>query len=733
MQGPLTIDRARADHLEMLARYAQQQSVELARLLKERLTASSDQTCQHGLLLAEELVSLMQARSRHTWDGHFTWAAGDGRQLRQHHLVGLRRYLSSSTAVSSEAGSHEDLGSSLRKTLARGRLPVMWLVSPRQADVFLSSAPEHMSQMRTTNEASCIPRAAELVKQLCGDILQQLAQGKSLQDPAGDAPRLLLVGAAAAAVLLDALDTRPPTGLTVADARLRAALLLAVAIKTLDTLLYATADLGPLASGFRQEAQSLLAAGPDPSAAFRRYARRLIDGWQKARTLLRVEGDFATLLQRQALLLEWEEIQRGEMRLGQLAESWEARPDATQDEAPFDTEIAEAIAQQEARLAACKLLLLDTQHRLETRSDAAVEMALLRVVLDEAAADLDVLGALVQRRLEPAARFRQRPLVEPGFEAPPANLAAYLAMPENYQSGDFLLAAVDLVRPRLTPEMLGKEPWPTVAPDVARLWNMVDPLRGLWLACQAAMPRRHRSRVEQQRSQALAWRANRLEEDLFISAAVACVTAGPALHPQAARTALETACARFVLGRLVRHADRLSGSPAIAAAVPSTGGMGFALERMVVLGQLQALLTGRCPAGAPNLVPRHLSPEALELEAVKAEVHRPLQATLEFLRGMNGADCGLSLLGFALASTAAWMWAADCTLGRLAWIGRTRLDQMPDEPTPLPPVGRRAFERCLMEVRTRVQRLEEDLAALRRGYPPPQARAAVLLFTSAAL
>jgi hypothetical protein len=443
-----------------------------------------------------------------------------------------------------------------------------------------------------------------------------------------------------------------------------------------------------------------------------------------------VEGDFAGLLQRQALLPEAEEVQRAEARLGRLAESWETGPDGGEDEAAFDSEIAEEIGRQEARLAGCKQLLLETHARLEARPDAAVEMALLRVVLDDAAADLDVLAALVERRLEPGARFWQRPLVEPGFEPPPANLQEYLAGPETYQSGDFLFTGVDLIRPRLTPEMLGKDPWPPMGADLAGLRGVVDRLSALLPSCQSAGPRRYKSRAEAQRLHAAAWRAYRLEEDLFVAAALACAAAGQAVHPRAAAAALEAACGSFVGGRLLRHADRLTARTPGAPERPAAGGTGFAQERIAVLGSLRAVVTGRCPTGEPRPAPRHLSPEALELEALKAEVRRQVETVMQLL-GERDTDPGLRLLGLALAGAVAWLWAADCTLGRLAWMSRMRLKEMPDDPDPPPPTGRRAFARCLMEVRTRVQRLDEDLAAWHRGYPPPQARAAVLLIGEA--
>jgi electron transfer flavoprotein-quinone oxidoreductase len=730
--GPLTIDRARADHLEMLARYAQQQAVEFARLLKEGLPGSPDPAGRDLLRLAEELVSRAQARTRRTWDGRFTWAAADGRQLRRHYLVGLRRSLS--LACSPRPRSLAPLGNEglQARSASEGQPPGPDGAAGAEIEARSASEGQRPAlagaaglQPAAVESRGEVGSTARLVGQLCRDLLAQVVRDTAAARPGADALRLLLAGAAAAAALLRALEAAPPAGLSRAEASLRAALLQALAGETLDTLLHATAGLGPVAEDFRHAAARLLAAAP--AGAYRRYARRLIDGWQKARTLLRVEGDFAGLLQRQALLPEYEEVQRSEGRLARLAESWEAVPEAGEGEAPFDAEIAEEIGRQEARLAACRQVLLQTHAHLEARPDAAVAMALLRVVLDDAAADLDGLAALVQRRLEPAIAFRQRPLVEPGFEPPPATVPEYLAGPEPYQSGDFLLLPVDLVRPRLTPEMLGGQPWPPAGSEAAALREVVDRLSGLLQLCQAARPRQRRSEAEVRRAHAAAWRAHRLEEDLFVAEALACAAAGAVLHPRAAAVDLETACARFVAARLLRHADRLVPKPPAAG-----GGTAFARERVVVLDQLRALLIDRCPAGLPRPAPRHLGPEALELEALKAEVRRQVETIMELLSGKQAPDLGLRLLGFALAGAVAWLWAAESALGRLAWMGRARLAQMPDDPDPLPPVGRRAFAQCLLEVRTRVERLEEDLAALRRGYAPPQARAAALLVAEAA-
>jgi alkylation response protein AidB-like acyl-CoA dehydrogenase/flavin-dependent dehydrogenase/ferredoxin-like protein FixX len=95
---PRTIDRARAEYLEMLARYAQQLAVRVVEVLRGSVLADSP----HGAVvavyarlveLATALAAKTEERARRTWNQRFAWAASAGRQLRYHHLAGLRRFL----------------------------------------------------------------------------------------------------------------------------------------------------------------------------------------------------------------------------------------------------------------------------------------------------------------------------------------------------------------------------------------------------------------------------------------------------------------------------------------------------------------------------------------------------------------------------------------------------------------------------------------------------------------
>ncbi len=97
-QEPRTVDRARAEHLETLTRYAQQLAGRLLDLIRDSGLGEHPHTAvqaAHARLreLASALHGKAEERARRTWDRRYSWAAADGRQLRQHHLVGLRRLL----------------------------------------------------------------------------------------------------------------------------------------------------------------------------------------------------------------------------------------------------------------------------------------------------------------------------------------------------------------------------------------------------------------------------------------------------------------------------------------------------------------------------------------------------------------------------------------------------------------------------------------------------------------
>jgi electron transfer flavoprotein-quinone oxidoreductase len=95
---PRTIDRDRAEYLEMLARYVQQLAARMVEVLRESTLPDSPHrgvAAAHAQLqeLATALLAKAEERARYTWDKHFAWAGASGRQLRFHHLTGMRRLL----------------------------------------------------------------------------------------------------------------------------------------------------------------------------------------------------------------------------------------------------------------------------------------------------------------------------------------------------------------------------------------------------------------------------------------------------------------------------------------------------------------------------------------------------------------------------------------------------------------------------------------------------------------
>jgi electron transfer flavoprotein-quinone oxidoreductase len=97
-EEPRTVDRARQEHLVMLARYSQQLANRLVEMLQEHSWLDQPSQTAGGviqpiLLLAKALAAKADERTRRTWNRRFAWAAADGRQIRSHHLVGLRRFL----------------------------------------------------------------------------------------------------------------------------------------------------------------------------------------------------------------------------------------------------------------------------------------------------------------------------------------------------------------------------------------------------------------------------------------------------------------------------------------------------------------------------------------------------------------------------------------------------------------------------------------------------------------
>jgi alkylation response protein AidB-like acyl-CoA dehydrogenase/flavin-dependent dehydrogenase/electron transfer flavoprotein alpha subunit/ferredoxin-like protein FixX len=215
---------------------------------------------------------------------------------------------------------------------------------------------------------------------------------------------------------------------------------------------------------------------------YRRYGQGLLHGGQvDSQKLALVPGEaelFEDVAQRKALQAELDEIRNARSRLKALALEWQSallqpldasrerpsRPGAVSRNNEHSRanrispaaagEIAEALARQEAHLLASKALVLRTHARLEQGLPAETEIALVRVWLNFGSASIEEFESILRRYLDPATRRDDHPVVELAAGPPITAYADYLAANVRYDSGEFLLSPVDLLQPRLVPEMI---------------------------------------------------------------------------------------------------------------------------------------------------------------------------------------------------------------------------------------------------------------------------------------
>jgi hypothetical protein len=472
-----------------------------------------------------------------------------------------------------------------------------------------------------------------------------------------------LAGIAARLYLLDTLDQASPA-IATPD---RAELLSAIAAEIRKGL---ASQRGELSAQLGVTGETPKQDRSPYNEMFPRQCKRLLADAEWTKTLLDVEGDWSTLAQRRALLAEREELEESEFRLAAMARDWNAH----QREKLVKDEVSAGFARQAAHVLAGKLLLLRTHALLEEGRDAELAIVLLRVWLDYAATLLDQLTILVRDRLRPPSPASDRPLVEPGAGPPLRTWTEFRAATATYKTGHFLLAPVDLLQPRLVPEMAG---------DEASLTDMAD-------------IRDHCAST------------SRREEAEYLAETLVLEMLGRCDDPTAPSLDLESACARLVLTDLRRRGGALG-------------------ERCAILRSLAELVAPRALNGAKEGRVRHLGRDVLALEALKGEFRQRLLAVWQFFGAALGRNPDVQASCFALAEAAAWLKATDSALGRMAWISQLSQAEDRDEPAALQELGRRVLAHCHAQIRDRLFRFDEDLAALRRGYYAPHVRAAALL------
>jgi alkylation response protein AidB-like acyl-CoA dehydrogenase/flavin-dependent dehydrogenase/ferredoxin-like protein FixX len=236
------------------------------------------------------------------------------------------------------------------------------------------------------------------------------------------------------------------------------------------------------------------------------------------------------------------------------------------------------------------------------------------------------------------------------------------------------------------------------------------------------------------------WRLQRMEEERFIAEAVAHEVIGRFEHAQTKSVRMESAIAKMVASELLHSVIELAedvhgiaGQTQLHlvekrkrdARILNIYEGTNEVQRFTILKDLAGEVAPRWAKGSS--APLHAGSEAVQLEHLKRGFRQRVDAALALFGQGLWQNPNLQANCFLLAEAAAWLKAADSSLGRLAWLSRKTAEDDGDA-SPKMMIGRRAVARCYAQVGDRLRRFDEELTHLRRGYYAPEVRAASLLF-----
>jgi alkylation response protein AidB-like acyl-CoA dehydrogenase/flavin-dependent dehydrogenase/ferredoxin-like protein FixX len=234
----------------------------------------------------------------------------------------------------------------------------------------------------------------------------------------------------------------------------------------------------------------------------------------------------------------------------------------------------------------------------------------------------------------------------------------------------------------------------------------------------------------------IAWRLEKLEEERFIAEALSLETIGRFEHKQTKSVRMESAIAKMLVSELFHHSIELAEEvhgPAgqtqehlvekrkrdarILNIYEGTN----EIQRFLILRELAELAAGSSFVVSPS--PRQTTNEDVRvLDELKARLRALTREAVEHFGQQLWQNPNLQANCFLLPEAAAWIAAAESTLGRLTWLRRWT-----GSTADLLATGRRALARCLDEVRGRLGRFAAELVRLRLGHYAPEIRAASLL------
>jgi alkylation response protein AidB-like acyl-CoA dehydrogenase/flavin-dependent dehydrogenase/ferredoxin-like protein FixX len=246
------------------------------------------------------------------------------------------------------------------------------------------------------------------------------------------------------------------------------------------------------------------------------------------------------------------------------------------------------------------------------------------------------------------------------------------------------------------------------------------------------------------------WRLDRIRDNQFIAEALAFEVIGRFEHPATKSVRMESAISKLMASELLHEvielAEELHGLPGQTqdhlvekrkrdARILNIYEGTNEIQRFFIVKDLATEIAHRWvkPSSSP-----HGGAEAVQFNALKEQLRQRVTAAAEVLGQNMWQDPSLQPSCFPLAEAVAWLKAAECTLGRLAWWARWDNAAAMEASPPVGPIlsditasiqcGRRALNRCFGETKRRLQRFDDEIARLRRGYYHSAIRAAELIY-----